>query len=97
MSYSDFTCFLNNYDIIGISETKLNGIDSTNVHVNRYYFYSLNRRSFTRRSGGVGAFVKSELVERHLITRVLDVCESNALWFRLHKELCGVEILCDFV
>ena len=55
-----------------------------------------NRVKCKRKSGGIGAFVKNYLVDRKLV----NFCTSNnenILWLKIHKEVCGIDIMCGAV
>ena len=54
--FPDFIEFIKKYDIVCISETKLDDIDVINVQLDGYTFFAKNRIS-RRKSGGVGIFV----------------------------------------
>jgi len=91
LHYPDFIEFVNAYDIICLSETKLDECDILNVHVIGYKFFAKNRKS-RRKSGGVGIFVKNTLMQSKLFT--LSECNlSNMMVFHLHEKLCGFSIV----
>ena len=57
----EFETFICSYDIVGISETKL--CDEDIISFPGYEFFSKNRQNFIRKSGGIGYFVKTELLQ----------------------------------
>jgi exonuclease III len=94
LNLPEFTDFIKLYDIICINETKLDELDIINVNVEGYDFLSLNRKKITRKSGGIGVFVKSEYIEKKLVIKETNQINKNVLWFKLDKKLCGVDIIC---
>ena len=56
----EFETFLCSYDIIGISETKL--CEEDIISFPGYNFFSKNRQTCTKKSGGLGYFVKNEIL-----------------------------------
>ena len=80
--YPDFIDFVKAHDIVCIKETKIDELDVPNIKIDGFQFWSKHRNACVRKSGGIGAFVKSELVERKLVTVFNDrrLCD-NVLWF----------------
>lgn len=60
LTYPDFQEFVENFDLVGLSETKLDKIDRPDV--NGYMLLNENRTSCKRKSGGVGVLIKNSLV-----------------------------------
>ena len=49
-------------------------------------------------SGGVGVFIKSDLVKNNLVSKFNEQTTlNNVLWFKLHKTLCGIDIMCGAI
>jgi hypothetical protein len=71
--------FINQYDIIGIQESKLDDVD--NIHIDGYTIYMHNREHISRyRSGGITLIVKDNL--KSAVT-VLENSNTLTLWFKL--------------
>lgn len=69
----------NNYDIIGISESWLNGdILYDAVAIDNYSFTSQDRQ---RRGGGVGIYVRTGIVFENLLSECKDVIEQ--IWIKI--------------
>lgn len=77
MNNPDFVSFINSYDIIHLSETKLDSLDDVNV--DGYSFIGKYRFVFKNRSGGVGILIKNSLFDK---IEVLDISCENCLWYR---------------
>jgi hypothetical protein len=78
LNYPDFHDFINNYDIIGLVETKLDDFDT--VCCNGFKYIGLNRKSFKRKSGGIWLLVKECY---HQYVSVLNSSNENCLWFKI--------------
>jgi hypothetical protein len=92
----EFTNFLSKSDICCINESKLDIYDVENVKVEGYTFLSNIRDKCIRKSGGIGVFVKNELIENKLVSQVKSE-NKNVLWFKISKDLVGVDVLCGAV
>lgn len=55
----EFQSFISKYDIISLSETKLDQSDSVNIDGFKFIF--ANREIAKRKSGGVSVFIKNDL------------------------------------
>ena len=81
--------------MVCVNETMLDDFDTPSISIDGFEFWSRNRRKFSCKSGGVGVFGKSELIKHNLVTRLTELTTSgNTLWFKIHKELCGYDIIC---
>ena len=89
--FPDFIEFINKYDIVCISETKLDDIDVINVKLDGYTFFAKNRIS-RRKSGGVGIFVRTNLIKKKLLS-IIETDLHNMIIFKLHHDLCGLDII----
>ena len=69
-----FQSFISNFDIICLSETKLDQFDSVNI--NGFKFIFANRELARRKSGGVGVLIKNDLWP---YIKVLDDKNENCL------------------
>lgn len=80
-------------DLIGIAETKLTGDNVLNIP--GYTWFGHNRTALHARarvgSGGVGFFVKNELMCDYNVS-VLDKAEEGILWIRLQCKCCDLVI-----
>ena len=56
LMFPEFTEFIEEYDLICLSETKLDDVDQCDVP--GYTFFNKNRDRCKRKSGGIGVFVK---------------------------------------
>lgn len=87
MNYPEFTKLIQKYDIVCVSETKLDKYDI--IECKDYTFYSKPRtEAYKRKSGGIGFFVHSRLIDR-VVTLESD-CEY-IFWLKLsisnHNEV----------
>lgn len=82
------------FDIFCVNETFLRKEDS--IIVNGYTFYSNNRtnihRNAKRGSGGVGIFVKNELMSLYNVS-ILDATVEDILWLKFSSENCAENIV----
>lgn len=93
----EFINYINNFDIIGLQETKLDDIDS--VDVQGFEIFTSNRHNMARnRSGGIALLVKSELAKQ------IEILESDSkliLMFKIKNEdihtFNNSEIICGIV
>ena len=92
--HPEFIDLLNQYDIIGLQESKLDDIDI--VDIKGFQMYSKNRTAVSRyRSGGITLLIKENLVP---FVTVLKNDSKLVLWFLISKHimpsnsdlLCGV-------
>ena len=90
----EFISLINQYDIIGVQESKLDDVDS--IAINGYSIYTKNRKIVARyRSGGIVLIVKNELIP---FIHVLKTESKLILWFSISKSimpnkealLCGI-------
>ena len=91
----EFTDFLNEYDIIGLQESKLDDIDS--VSINGYTIFHKNRKSCSRyRSGGITLLVRNELSSHITILRN---DSKLTLWFSVSKNIMpnNSDLICGVV
>jgi hypothetical protein len=80
----EFNTLIAKYDIVCISESKLDDIDD--VKIDNYTVFTKNRKKFKHRSGGVAILVKSTLTDNVKI--IENDCESLLL-LALDKCLLG--------
>lgn len=87
----DFIEYINNYDIIGLQETKMDDLDT--VHIEGYKVFVKNRKSVLRRkSGGIALLVKQELCQ---FIKLIETESKLIQWFVLSKNLSNKDdILC---
>ena len=85
LQYPDFIDFLMTYDIICLTETKTNHLDSPKLP--GYVFEMKNRKNVRKKkSGGIILGFKEELKE------YIDIIQTNSdyvLWFKVNKCLMG--------
>ena len=85
-----------NLDIIGVCETFLKNGETLNL--NGYHWFGNNRTSLhqnaRRGSGGVGAFVKTEILEQY--TCATDVSMEDVIWLKFEKKNVkqGINLRC---
>jgi len=77
----DFVSFVNDYDIVNFSETKLDCYDRP--HIDGYTFIGKNRDICKNKSGGVGLFVRSHLSDN---IAVLEMSNENCLWYKFKSS-----------
>lgn len=81
---------MNDYDIFGVLETKLDDFDI--VSLNGYTLLGQTRRQkCLRKSGGVGAFIKIDLCN---FVTVLET-SSDVMWLKLCKK--GISVADDII
>ena len=88
----EFISLINQYDIIGLQESKLDDVDS--IAINSYSIYTKNHKIVVRyRSGGIALIVKNELIP---FIRVLKTESKLILWFSVSKSIMpnNEELLC---
>jgi len=81
---NDFEYFINNYDIICLSETKLDQLDI--VTFGQFNEYFKCRKGARRSSGGIAVLVKKHLSK--LIT-LLNNEDDFTLWFKMENIIGG--------
>ena len=64
----DFIDFISEYDLICICESKFDDADVHNVDLDGYQFIPHNRKKSLRKAGGIGIFVKNELIDNSYIS-----------------------------
>ena len=84
----DFEEYIQQYDIVCLTETKLGKGDT--VSLNNFEIFAQNRDKCKHASGGVAVLVKNDLV-RHV--EIVHGEAEFALWFKIKPELLGVNIL----
>ena len=90
---SDDLCqFLQCHDILFVCETKLGENDILNV--SGYNFYRTCRKNAKRNSGGVGVFIKKELL---FFTTFINSSSDFTLWLRFDKKMFSLDkdVLCS--
>jgi hypothetical protein len=80
----EFNALIAEYDIVCISESKLDDIDE--VEIENFTVFTKNRKKFKHRSGGVAILVKSALTDK--VKLIENECE-NLLLLALDKCLLG--------
>jgi hypothetical protein len=76
----DFVEFINNYDIVCLTETKLDFYD--NIHIDGYKLLSqVNRVNCKARSGGICVFIHENLSDYVSIEKGRSECSNCVLWF----------------
>lgn len=72
----EFEDFINKHSIVCLAEPKLDSFDK--LEVDGYTFKGINRVHCKRKSGGVGAFIKNNLINQFVM---LDISHENCFWF----------------
>lgn len=68
-SFSEFVEFINQYDIIGVQESKLDDLD--NISIDCYEIIMHNRHRYSRyRSGGIYVIVKRDIIKASTFYKV---------------------------
>lgn len=84
--YPEFSDLINQYDIIGLQETKL---DLTNAaqFLDGYKLFFKHRKPISKvKSGGIAIAVKQN-IQRYI--NIIDTQSKLVLWFSLSKHLTG--------
>ena len=89
LKFPDFDTFINQYDFVCITETKLDDFDSINIP--GYTFFGINRKNARRKSGGVGLLVKNTLSQ--YIQTFDNLSSENCFWFTISKDICFKDIV----
>ena len=83
VQYPEFVELINQYDVLCVSETKLDNADV--ISVQGYTFYSQPRKQkYIRKSGGLGFFVRDNL------TKFITILESTSeyiAWLKISNRL----------
>ena len=80
--YPDFQDFVTKYDLLFISETKLDIHDS--ISIPNYTFISKPRKQKAiRKSGGLGVFVKNEILQ---FVEELTTGSEYVFWIKIAKS-----------
>jgi len=88
LKYIETQEFIQNYDIVGLVETKLDNYDT--VQIKGYKFISLNRQVCRRKSGGIGLLVKESLFSS---IKILDPTNEYCLWFKVDQSIVKSDII----
>ena len=80
LNYPDFVNTVKQFDVFHFSETKLDCFD--NPYIDGYSFFCRNRKKCMRKSGGVGIFVKNNLVDK---LSIFDISNENCLWYKFNN------------
>ena len=88
LKFPDFTEYINEYDLICITETHLDIFD--NYNINNYSVYNKVRNNCKRKSGGISLIFKSSL--KNLIT-IKETNSEFVLWFTLKGVATESDIL----
>ena len=89
MKCVEFFDFLNKYDIIMMTKTKLDDIDDLTFSV--FKLITKNRKHKKRASGGVAVLIREELEP---IIFVLKVKQQDSIWLQFESGLKNDLILC---
>ena len=93
----DFTEFIDDFDIFGCAETKLDSLDS--IEIDNYKGFFSNRVNARNKSGGVCIFVKKTIIDQFTLTCCNDHCKEcvtlcsvldGVMWCVLGNILLGV-------
>ena len=87
MHYPEFREMINGFDIFGVAETKLDDLDVMSL-TNYTYIGQTRKQKYKRKSGGLGVFVKSCLVQ---VVTVLDSPSDYVLWLKLSKTAFHID------
>ena len=90
----DFENFIDKYDIVGLSETKLDQLDSMENCLNEFYGFFSHRKCSKRASGGVGLLVKRSLSK---FVKQIDIERDYLSWFEIDEHVFGREIILGIV
>lgn len=87
LNYPEFDETLTNFDILCVTETKLDHTDV--ISVPGYNFLSQQRKQkFIRKSGGIGIFYRNRFEGKF---KIIDTESDYILWVKFEKTLFGTE------
>ena len=92
LKFNDFLDYLHSFDLIGISETKLDNYDDINLE--NFNTFSKNRQKYRHKSGGIVLLVKNN------ISKYIEIIPSKCndiLWFSINQKLLGFKLICGIV
>ena len=87
LHYTEFREIINGFDIFGVVETKLDDLDVMSL-TNYTYIGQTRKQRYKRKSGGLGAFIKTDLSQ--LVT-VLESPSDYVLWLKLSKTAFHID------
>ena len=82
---------MQDYDIVCISETKLDEIDELNVHINGFTPIYRHQREYKNKSGGIATLIRDDIFEH-----CTEIKQSNAeciQWIKINKKLLGYNLV----
>ena len=88
----DFDLFISLYDLIFLTETKLDNLDI--IHIDGFDCHTMNIISFKYKSGGVALLLKNSL---HITIEIVHGDTNCVLWFKSTVNLHGYEALWGIV
>ena len=81
--YKEFLDFISSYDVIGLTETKVD--DADNISIPGYVIYAKNRHTLSKtRSGGILVAVRDNIVK---YVHVIRTDCKYVLWFKINRIL----------
>ena len=85
----DFDLFISEYDLIFLTETKLDDLDII-IGIDGFDCHTMNRATFKSKSGGVALLVKNSLSNT---IEIVHGDTNGMLWFKSNVNLLGYEAL----
>ena len=79
--YPEFQELVNKFDIFCVLETKLDNLNSFSLS-NYTFIHQSRRQKCLRRSGGIGVFIRNELVQR---VKLIESSSDYVLWLRVSE------------
>lgn len=83
--------YINDFDVICISETKLDQLDETNISLEGFTHFYQHRRHFLREPGGLVTLVKREISSCAKGLKVNN--HEYGQWTYLEKEVLGYDLI----
>ena len=81
IQYPEFQELVSKFDIFCVLETKLDDLDSISLS-NYTFIHQSRRQKCLRRSGGIGVFIRNELVQR---VKLIESSSDYVLWLRVSE------------
>ena len=83
--------YVENHDVLCISETKLDKIDELNISIPNFTPVYHHRKEYTRKSGGLAIFVRSKHFNH--ITELKYSQAECVQWIKISKKLLGYDLV----
>ncbi len=95
LKYGIIQMYMESFDIVCLTETKLDPLDEPNIKVPGFHPIFRHRKEFKVKSGGIMAFVKNDL--KDCISEHKPSDNENALWLKFKETVLGVRLVLGIV